>query len=328
MPTRQTLPIALVLAALSQFARAQPPKPVVLVFDIADIVEYQEQDVPSQQFATIPNVTTSNLPGNFSTDTGIGDIVAVNGKPVKGVYAARARNLNISPTPAAEVGAGWGIADVRHVSLREEVFEILQADGTPIGSIMTFGLNSGTPPPGSPSVQKASNITVMGGTGAFLGARGIAGGAGGNTRAASFAEDPANRRINGGGRFSRAVTLFPLSTPQIVTVSHADFSPVTSASPARAGEVLIVKASGLGPTVPGVEPGQPFPLDAPQTVNSPLDVTLNGLAADVVNKIGWPGLLDTYRVDFRVPAGPTTGTVTIQLTVAWMPAPPVSIPAQ
>ena len=89
-----------------------------------------------------------------------------------------------------------------------------------------------------------------------------------------------------------------------------------------------MKASGVGPTVPGVEPGQPFPLDALQAVNSPLDVTVNGLAADVVNKIGWPGLLDTYRVDFRVPTGINSGTATIQLTVAWIQGSPVIIPVQ
>ena len=38
-----------------------------------------------------------------------------------------------------------------------------------------------------------------------------------------------------------------------------------------------------------------------QDVNSPLDVIVNGKAAEVVNKIGWPDASDTYSVDFRVP---------------------------
>jgi uncharacterized protein (TIGR03437 family) len=42
-------------------------------------------------------------------------------------------------------------------------------------------------------------------------------------------------------------------------VFHADFSPVTPARPARAGETLIVMATGLGPTRPGMNPGTPFP---------------------------------------------------------------------
>src|SRR5438132_14379105 len=99
-----------------------------------------------------------------------------------------------------------------------------------------------------------------------------------------------------------------MTVPQIVTtaggpaVFHADFSAVTAAKPTKAGEVLIVRATGLGPTVPGIDPGQPFPTDALRQVNSPIAVTVNGQAAEVVNGIGWPGLVDTYRVDFRVPA--------------------------
>jgi len=91
---------------------------------------------------------------------------------------------------------------------------------------------------------------------------------------------------------------------------------------------LIVRATGPGPTVPGVNPGQPFPTDALQQVNSPVAVTVNGQAAEVVNGIGWPGLVDTYRVDFRVPAGATGGTAAIQLSAAWIPGSSVNIPIQ
>src|SRR6266568_2093686 len=123
-----------------------------------------------------------------------------------------------------------------------------------------------------------------------------------------------------------------MSSPQIVTgasgpaLFHADFSPVTAARPAKAGEVLIVKASGLGPTVPGVNPGQAFPTDSIQQVNSPVAVTVNGQAAEVVNSIGWPGLVDTYRVDFRVPDGATGGAAAIQLSAAWIAGSPVNMP--
>ena len=77
---------------------------------------------------------------------------------------------------------------------------------------------------------------------------------------------------------------------------------MTAARPARAGEIVIVRATGLGPTRPGVNPGQPFPSDSVQEVNSPVEVLVGGKTAEVVNKLGWPGSVDTYRVDFRVPA--------------------------
>ena len=129
--------------------------------------------------------------------------------------------------------------------------------------------------------------------------------------------------------------VIPMSQPQIVTTSsgpavfHADFSQVTAANPARAGELLILTATGLGPTRPGVDPGKPFPVGPPfLEVNSPVEVTVNGQAAEVVNKLGWPGLVDTYRVDFRIPEGTRVGTATIQLSAAWIVGPEVRIPVQ
>jgi uncharacterized protein (TIGR03437 family) len=202
-----------------------------------------------------------------------------------------------------------------------------------------LGLDGGAPPPGAPAVSRQSNFAITGGTGAFLGVRGqfeagpaIAGAPA--IRNASVREDPAMRRINGGGHSAYILHLIPISRPEIVVtdagpaVTHADFSAVTPAKPAKAGEILIVKATGLGPTIPGVDPGLPFPADSPMSVNSPVDVTVNGQAAQVINKIGWPGLLDTYRVDFRVPDGTTAGTAVMQLTAAWIAGAPVSIPVQ
>ena len=87
-------------------------------------------------------------------------------------------------------------------------------------------------------------------------------------RNASVREDPAQRRINGGGKGVAFLHLIPMSRPEIVAtasgpaVFHADFSPVTTVKPAKVGEVLIMRATGLGPTRPGIDPGQPFPLNA------------------------------------------------------------------
>ena len=128
--------------------------------------------------------------------------------------------------------------------------------------------------------------------------------------------------------------LIPMFRPEVVStagepaVFHADFSAVTAAKPAKAGEVLILRATGLGPTVPGIDPGQPFPLDAVQSVNSPVEVSVNGQSADVVNAIGWPGQVDTFRVDFRMPDGAAAGTASIQLTAAWIHGAAVGLPVQ
>ena len=75
------------------------------------------------------------------------------------------------------------------------------------------------------------------------------------------------RRINGGGRARYILQITPSFRTEILigangpTVFHSDFSPVTSDRPARPGETLIAYTKGLGPTRPGVNPGDPFPSD-------------------------------------------------------------------
>jgi uncharacterized protein (TIGR03437 family) len=140
-----------------------------------------------------------------------------------------------------------------------------------------------------------------------------------------LAEDPANRRLNGGGTQRWIAHLVPMSVPQIMitaggpAVTHSsDFSLVTSSKPAAAGEVLSLFATGLGPTVPAVDPGQPFPSSPPATVNSPIEVKVNGNSAEVLGAVGFPGSLDGYQVNFRVPPGTAKGVATIQVSAAWI----------
>jgi uncharacterized protein (TIGR03437 family) len=127
----------------------------------------------------------------------------------------------------------------------------------------------------------------------------------------------------------------PLSAPQIaVTASgpaivHAnDFSLVTLSKPAAAGEILSVFATGLGPTRPGVDPGQPFPASPLQAVNSPVEVMVNGKSAEVLAAVGYPGAIGGYQVNFRVPSDASKGNATIQLKAAWIAGPSVSFPVQ
>ena len=71
----------------------------------------------------------------------------MNGQPAKGTYISRGVGVCNTPTPAPT----QPIADTMRNTIRFETYEILQTDGTPIGSIMTEGLNAGAPsPPGPP----------------------------------------------------------------------------------------------------------------------------------------------------------------------------------
>ena len=328
---KTALTVALCATVGSQSGLAQAPAATILTVDLENFVQYNE-DTDFSKFATNPNATTSAAPVSFAAAMGIADIVAVNGQPAKGTVVMSQRSVALVPAPTP----GQAIADTQRGGAITQTFEILDINGQPIGTIMASGVSGGTAPPGAPTVVAQANNAIVGGTGAFLGARGYVGQAVATVavRRASMSEDPAKRRINGGGKTRYVVQLIPLTYPEIVMTSsgpavfHADLSPVTTAKPAKAGEVLIVRATGLGPTVPGVDPGQPFPTDALQQVNSPVDVTVNGKSVDVINKIGWPGQIATYRVDFPVPDGTAAGMAAIQLTAACIAGPSVNIPIQ
>jgi hypothetical protein len=316
------------LAAVTPTALAQEP-PVILEIQVQNAVTYFDDVTAPSQLASSPGITPPAT-NTFMPWLFIADVVSVNGKPARGVQVARATNINLRTNP----NPGQAVADTVRADTQAGVFEIQQADGTPVGSIMFSGLTFGAPPPGAPARVAAGNNAILGGTGAFLGVKGQLGSVSAAQRLASMIEDPANRRTNGGGPITSVLHLIPMSRPEIVSsaggpaVFHADFSPVTAAKPAKAGEVLIMQATGLGPTVPALDPGQPFPTDKPQLVSSPVDVTLNGRSAEIINKVGWPGLVDTYRVDFRVLDGTPSGTATLQVTAAFIPGREVSIPVQ
>jgi uncharacterized protein (TIGR03437 family) len=334
---KTALAMAFCAAASSQFISAQVAPPVILQIDLTNNVVYFQDTTDVSNYATEPNVTSPTAtPRNFYKAHGIADIVAVNGQPVMGTYAnaAAAFALRTSPTPRQ------AIADTVRQAIAVTTFEFLKSDGTSIGTIVASGLFAGDAPPGSPSAAAGGNAVITGGTGAFLGARGqlsVAAAAPGvvTQRNASMTEDPANRRRNGGGTVQWIAHVIPLARPEVTmlpagpAITHSsDFSLVTASKPATQGEILSLFATGLGPVTPRVDPGQPFPSSPMAAVNSPVEVMVNGKAAEVIGAVGYPGAVDTYQVNFRLPPDTAKGPATIQVTAAWISGAPVSIPVQ
>jgi hypothetical protein len=330
----------LIFAFGSRTLSAQVPTTVDLTIDVANTVEYQGDIADPLAFAKTTAVTPSkgyrpSSPdgiGNFAVNTVLGDIVAINGQPAKGLYVGRPRAIDASPTPSS----GQAIADVTRIALREQAFEILQADGTPVGVIMTTGFSGGLSAAGQPSDGRGA-WAIVGGTGAFVGVHGQAeqSKSVNSARSASMQEDPSMRRTNGGGAFRFYLHVMPLIIPQIVTtasgpaVVHShDFSPVTSSNPAAAGEILSLFATGLGAVRVPLDPGEPFPANPPAEVNSPVQVTVNGKLTELIGAVGYPGTRDGYQVTFRLPAETSKGAVNIQLSAAWIPSIPVTIAVQ
>lgn len=315
------------MAAHGQYALAQTARPSILQLDEVNLVNYSLDIGDVTKAATSSAITPAAIQPTFQKGTGIGDIVAVNGQAVKGTHIITYTRINSTPI----VTPGQAIADVTRGTVIFHFVEIQGADGTAIGTITGQGFSRGEPPPGSSAAVTTSNAVITGGTGAFAGARGFLGTTNPQTsvpnRSASFVEDPAYRRVNGGGTARYIFTLYPYESPQIIAIAHADYSLVSAAKPTIAGETLIMIATGLGPTRPGVEVGQNFPSSPLAAVNSPIAVTVNGTAAPVLGAVGYPGSTDRYQVNFQVPSG-LKGMAQVQVSAAWMTGPAWTINVQ
>jgi len=297
-------------------------QPVELIIELDNWVTYRGDVTDATKLARDPGVTTPGPARAFQYTHNVADIVAVNGKPAKGLYCNTAAGLATSVNPQA----GQMIADYDGGFSRLDFWRILAPDGIWIGTLL-----GGAAAPGGG--------TVTAGAGAFFGVIGNLGVLESikPNRVASVSEDPANRRIHGGGKHRFILRLYPKYRPAVDITADgpavfraADFSPVTAVSPARGGEILTLAARNLGPVRPELLPpgSRVFKAEPVEVVNSPVEVTVNGKEAEVINKIGWPGTYDLYRVDFRVPSVLPPGTATLQLTAAWIPGPEVKIAVQ
>jgi uncharacterized protein (TIGR03437 family) len=291
--------------------------PVVLTIDVENNVIYRGTVFDASKLAKDPGPTTS-VNQAFVEAINIGDIVAINGKPAKGMWSSTvyATPFRSAPQP------GQLIADFDLAGTNFCTWQMYDTDGTFLGMIRDSGAGQGH--------------TVVGALGSFFGVIGTHQQMSAITpqRQASTAEDPANRRNLGGGKSRAVFYLYPKVRPAVqVTaggpaVFHADFSPVTTANPARPGETLILGVTGLGPVKPSLDPPGAIRFSASplQEVNGPVTVVFNGKELPVINKIGWPGQTTLYRVDFQVPSDAGSGSATLQLIATWIPGPVVTVP--
>lgn len=335
MITKRNSVLAAVLCTLAwcQTGLAQVAPAAILEVDLANYVLYDYDFQDYTKMATDAAKVAPLPMRTFGRHITLADIVAVNSQPAKGTCVFRNQMLSLRPSPTA----GQSIADINRTMMDDFTCEFLQADSTPIGAIMAYGLFGGSPVPGAPVASTRDNYAIIGGTGAFLGARGQVGFVRSTAprRDASVYEDPANRRTHGGGAQRIVVHLVPMTWPEVVptilgpAVLHAsDFSLVTTAKPARSGEILALIVTGLGPTKPGVDPGTPFPASPPHLANSPVEVTIGGTPCQVLYAGGYPGAVSVYQVNFRLPEGLAPGIATLRVSAGWIAGPTVQIGIQ
>lgn len=305
--------------------------PTILQVDLENYTIYLSDVTDNSKLARSPGPLTVVDPANFGNLVTLADVTAINGTPAKGAMVMQMQYVRLTPTPPP----GRAIGDITREVAVVWRWEFLKADGSPFGSLFGVGFGGGPPAPGSTAGSINGNNAITGGTGAFVGAKGslnMVQSSGG--RATSQAEDPSMRRTHGGAKVRFALQIWPMFRPEIVmtpngpAVFHQDFSPVTPDKPAQKGETLIVYAKGLGPTNPGVNPGEPFPSDPLALVTSPVEVLVGGKASPATNQLGIPGTTDTYRVDFQVPDTTVSGMVPIQVSAAWVSGTAVRIPVR
>jgi len=156
-------PRLLIVAAVGLRLVAEQPPPVVLTIDLENIVNYAGDTPDVSKLAATGTKTTQVPSNNFYPVLWLGDVVAINGKPAKGTWTVRGNVLSRSPSATP----GMAIADSTGALFFDWIFDLMQEDGTPIGSLMAVGTGGAPKPPGSHSAILQANMTVTGGTGCF-----------------------------------------------------------------------------------------------------------------------------------------------------------------
>ncbi len=144
--------------------------------------------------------------------------------------------------------------------------------------------------------------------------------------------------VNVNGLYSNPLTIttaavgpglagFPDGT---VIAQDLGYKLITAAHPAHAGDVIILYATGMGPTNPAVAtgavaPSPPMPL-AQVTVAS--QVTVGGANAKVVFAGLSPGSVGLYQIDVVIPAGAGTGNLPLVVTQGGVASNTVTVPVQ
>jgi uncharacterized protein (TIGR03437 family) len=105
---------------------------------------------------------------------------------------------------------------------------------------------------------------------------------------------------------AEAPGIFAASVSDGVTfgfVLRSDGSLVTSAAPARAGEILTLIGTGFGPTLPNRPDGFPVPASPTFLLTDPATVQLGGVSVTPSKAYAWPGAVGLDAIQFAVPAG-------------------------
>lgn len=112
----------------------------------------------------------------------------------------------------------------------------------------------------------------------------------------------------------------------IIAQHSADFSLVSSSSPAKPGEFLIMYLVGMGATNPSVASGTPAPSSTLSQVTAQPTVTVGSQPATIQFAGLTPGFVGLYQVNFQVPSGVSSGELEVDVTQNGVAANPTLLP--
>ena len=112
----------------------------------------------------------------------------------------------------------------------------------------------------------------------------------------------------------------------IIAQHSADGSLVTSTSPAKPGEYLVMYLVGMGATNPSVTSGFQTPTAPLSYVTESPTVTVGSQPSTVLFAGLTPGFVGLYQIDFQVPSGASSGELQVTVTQNGVAANPTLLP--
>lgn len=130
--------------------------------------------------------------------------------------------------------------------------------------------------------------------------------------------------VSNGVRSNTVTSWVNLTAPGVFTVPsggvgyaaalHPDYSLVSSASPAHAGETISLYVTGLGAVSPAVADGAPGPTSPYSLASSTFVVYIGGVQA-TTSYVGLaPQLVGLYQINAQIPTGLTAGDNTVDVS--------------
>jgi uncharacterized protein (TIGR03437 family) len=112
--------------------------------------------------------------------------------------------------------------------------------------------------------------------------------------------------------YAPAFFLNPGTNSTVATVIPG-YTPVTSATPARPGDLVVLWGTGFGPTTPATAAGSVVS-GAPATASTPV-VTVGGMQVQVISSGLTTGTAGLYQITIQLPANVPTGTLAVEASI-------------